>query len=370
MVELQPPPGGRDRQIRLEVPPTSAPEPAAAERRGVQWTAAVALVGIVGLAVALFVVLPRMVETRQPAYRGASPADRPAPPEPSEPPRPALTPNVPSEKEKEPEAVARERDEPAREPEVRATERREPVRETEKKEPPRNPFVEAMSQGLAALDRDDYAAARDAFLEARKLHPGSPESADGLSRAEAGLRRLEIAALQERAQAAEAAEDWHAAVQAYEAVLKIDPSVGFALEGADRARRRADLDDRLRYHLANQGRLASAEVLDEAARLLRQASEASAAGGARLQHQVEELGGLVESYSRPVRVELRSDNLTEVTVYRVGRLGTFEERDLSLRPGTYTVVGSRDGYRDVRRQLVVEPGQEPEPLWVRCEEKI
>lgn len=234
----------------------------------------------------------------------------------------------------------------------------------------RDPFVAAMSQGLAALDGEDYAAAHDAFLQAKKLRPGSPESADGLARAETGLRRLRIDALHGQAKAAEEAEDWHAAVAAYEAVLKIDPSVGFALEGAERARDRADLDDRLRYHLANEGRLSSSEVLEEAARLLRRASEASAAGGVRLQRQVETLGGLVESYSQPVRVELRSDNLTEVTVYRVGRLGTFESRDLSLRPGTYTVVGSRDGYRDVRRRLTVEPGQEPTPLEVRCEEKI
>ena len=57
-------------------------------------------------------------------------------------------------------------------------------------------------------------------------------------------------------------------------------------------------------------------------------------------------------------------------VYKVGRLGTFTERALDLHPGTYTVVGTRRGYRDVRRQLVIEPGQKPAPLEVRCEEKI
>ncbi len=74
--------------------------------------------------------------------------------------------------------------------------------------------------------------------------------------------------------------------------------------------------------------------------------------------------------SAPVRVRLESDDETEVTVYTVGRLGTFRERELELRPGAYTVVGSRRGYRDVRHQLVVVAGQEPEPLVVRCEEKI
>jgi len=69
-------------------------------------------------------------------------------------------------------------------------------------------------------------------------------------------------------------------------------------------------------------------------------------------------------------LSVQSDELTEVTVYRVGRLGTFERQRLQLRPGTYTVVGSRRGYRDVRHTLVIVAGEIPNPLTVRCEERI
>jgi hypothetical protein len=51
-------------------------------------------------------------------------------------------------------------------------------------------------------------------------------------------------------------------------------------------------------------------------------------------------------------------------------LGRFSQQILDLRPGTYTVVGSRSGYRDVRRRLTVDPNRPPRPLDVRCEEKI
>ena len=57
-------------------------------------------------------------------------------------------------------------------------------------------------------------------------------------------------------------------------------------------------------------------------------------------------------------------------VHKVGRLGTFTRKVLELRPGTYMVVGTRSGFRDVRRQLVVEPSGPPPPLVVRCEEEI
>ena len=57
----------------------------------------------------------------------------------------------------------------------------------------------------------------------------------------------------------------------------------------------------------------------------------------------------------PVKVALASDNATEVQIYRIGKLGLFEHRDLELMPGRYTVVGTRQGYRDVRKELNLLP---------------
>ena len=71
-----------------------------------------------------------------------------------------------------------------------------------------------------------------------------------------------------------------------------------------------------------------------------------------------------------VEIWLESDNATEVVVYRVGRLGTFEQFELELRPGTYTVTGTRRGYRDVRQQFTIKPGAPAGPFTIRCEEPI
>jgi hypothetical protein len=72
----------------------------------------------------------------------------------------------------------------------------------------------------------------------------------------------------------------------------------------------------------------------------------------------------------PVAVVIESDGLTEVAVSRVGRLGTLARRTLTLRPGAYTAVGSRPGYRDVRRQFTLSPGGAAVVVVVRCEEAI
>ena len=83
-----------------------------------------------------------------------------------------------------------------------------------------------------------------------------------------------------------------------------------------------------------------------------------------------DLDRLLQVAAKPVPVQLESDNLTEVTVFKVGRLGAFSSRTLELRPGAYIAVGSRPGYRDVRRNFRVGPGAEEAPVVVRCEEAI
>ncbi len=233
----------------------------------------------------------------------------------------------------------------------------------------RRDFERAMSAGLAALERQDYATAREAFGRAGELRPESPQSADGLARAEAGARLATINALRQEALAAEAREDWHAARERYQAALALDSTIEFALDGSARAGRRAELSDRIDYHVANPGRLASDEVLQEAQAILEQASEIDPRSPP-LEQQRQRLAAVVTAFSTPVTATLESDQLTEVTVYKVGRLGTFSRRALELRPGTYTVVGSRHGFRDVRHQLVIEPGATPSPLRVLCEEEI
>ena len=92
--------------------------------------------------------------------------------------------------------------------------------------------------------------------------------------------------------------------------------------------------------------------------------------GPVLRQQVADLDRLLQVAVTPVRVTLESDNLTEVTLFKVGRLGVFSSRTLELRPGAYTVVGSRPGYRDVRRIFRVTPGSDGAPVVVRCEEPI
>jgi hypothetical protein len=82
------------------------------------------------------------------------------------------------------------------------------------------------------------------------------------------------------------------------------------------------------------------------------------------------LARLLKRAATPLAVQFRSDNQTDVSIYKVGPLGTFEQRQLELRPGRYVAVGSRPGYRDVRLEFRVAPEIDMQPIVVQCEETI
>ncbi|MCP4897174.1 MAG: hypothetical protein GY906_09400 [bacterium] len=230
-------------------------------------------------------------------------------------------------------------------------------------------YVRAMSDGLVALERRQWQAAEAAFERASRLRPNAPEIADARVRIAAGKRRDTLAAGIQRAVEMEQTEQWREAERTYAKVLALDPTVAAALSGRERSDVRAELDERLEYHARNPGRLSSPAVFEEASSVLEQA-RAVKLTGARLETQISTLQAVLEEASRPIRVVIESDNLTDVVIYKVGPQGRFERRELDLRPGTYTVVGSRDGYRDVRKRLEVTPKSPHKPLVIQCREAL
>ena len=86
--------------------------------------------------------------------------------------------------------------------------------------------------------------------------------------------------------------------------------------------------------------------------------------------RIKKLEELVSIAQKPLKITIESDNLTDVAVYKVGKLGRFAVHELKLRPGTYTVVGTRDGYQDVRQKIVVKPGGQLLRVTVKCRVKI
>lgn len=230
-------------------------------------------------------------------------------------------------------------------------------------------FASAMARGFGAMSQANYPQARSAFEAAAKIRPGAPEVAQALKQVEQEDRTRVIAAKLDGARDLESKERWADALKEYRAVLQLDSTVAFANDGAARSAPRAELNEQLEIYLTQPERLFSVPVRAGARQTLQRAKSIPNPGPV-LQRQLATLGNWIARADAPVQVALQSDNQTQVTIYRVGELGAFEQRSLQLAPGSYTVVGTRPGYRDVRREIDVVPGTALPPVVIRCEDKI
>ena len=230
-------------------------------------------------------------------------------------------------------------------------------------------FDARMSEGFEALMVEDYLSARAAFRMAQKLIPGSPEPADGLLQVDQGLRLQNINTLEREAVALEQSEHWDAAATTYEEILKVDANLAFAIDGLSRARRMSALHTQLDDYIEDPDRLSVPSVMQKATTLAVSITAMDPIGP-RLAGQRDELMRLLKRAATPITVEVISDNMTSVSIYRIGVLGKLTSKRLDLRPGTYVAVGARPGFRDVRLEFRVAPEIDMQPVVVRCEEPI
>jgi tetratricopeptide (TPR) repeat protein len=230
-------------------------------------------------------------------------------------------------------------------------------------------FERLLSGAFGLLGDENFADAQMRFKAALAVRPGSREAQEGLKQAEQGAKLEQIALAEARGLAFERRELWEQAIALYRSVLESDETLLFAQTGLERAEARAGLDAKLTNLVDNPSLLLTDTVLTDARKLVDEVA-AQEVRGPRIDGQVEQLGRLITLASQPIAVRLTSDQLTTVTLYRVGSLGAFASRDVELRPGTYTVIGSRDGYRDVRETFTVRPGGNLPPISVVCVEPI
>lgn len=231
-------------------------------------------------------------------------------------------------------------------------------------------FRFAMSAALAALEKGDLKAAGTALARAVALEPQSPEVADARMRLERARQRARIAGARREAERLVRDERWREAAEHYAAVLDIDSNAAFARIGQQTSLGRSRLHAELDAYLAAPARLEAAELRDSARRVISAAGDVDAASEPALAGKLERLTEAIVLAETPLEVQLESDNLTDVTVYKVGRFGRFEHRELMLTPGTYVAVGTRAGYRDVRVEFTLTAGQDPALVRVRCRERI
>jgi tetratricopeptide (TPR) repeat protein len=230
-------------------------------------------------------------------------------------------------------------------------------------------YARAVGAGFAALGAGKLTEAQTDFQQALQFRPRGTEAAEGLQRVSAAMQASQLAALRQQAASLEAQERWRRAAAVYDTLLRENPSATSAKRARAHDEARAKLSDSLQAIIDHPDELALPSVRDEAVALLQEAREQTPSGPV-LQSQAEQVARLLPELDRPVLLNLISDNATQVTIPSIGVFGTFGKREIRLKPGTYTVIGTRDGYREVEQEFTVEPGQQSVTITVTCSEHI
>jgi len=232
-----------------------------------------------------------------------------------------------------------------------------------------NEYRDLMSQGITAFDNGKNVVARKSFVNALKIKPHGIEASDALAQVKNKILAQQITQHLRSAMDAEQSENWSKAGVQYRSVAKLDPELDGAKSGALRADRRATLDRQLISIIGKPARLADDNVHREAAAVLARAQTITNKG-TRLANQITQLSNVIKVARTPIPVTLLSNELSDITLYKIGPLGLFTQRSISVLPGHYVVVGRRRGFRDTRVEFDVSPDRPGVEITVQCEQKL
>lgn len=230
-------------------------------------------------------------------------------------------------------------------------------------------FQDAMSRAITALENGQISVADKALEEAARIRPDDPSMISARLRSKEIYKVQQLKSLQAKAEKLISEEDWAGVVSTYRTAIQIDDMVAFATIGLPEAEKRFQLDKLLKQVIGRPDRLQDEGPLREARQILKSAQQVENPGKV-LQSQVRVLSDLVKNASTIVEVVLQSNSATEIEIYHIGRFRPFVEKSIPLKPGTYTVVGRRPGYRDVRLTITITADMKMPVFVIRCEEPI
>lgn len=230
-------------------------------------------------------------------------------------------------------------------------------------------YALAMSQGYKNLNNKHYQQAISDFTAAQKISPAASDPKRAIQQSKNEALKAAITRHIHKAQQSEQLESWQPALLSYKQALELDKTLISAKVGMLRSSARAELDQNLQLILKKPERLANENVYAKAKLVYANAIQIKNKGK-KLQQQTIDVKYLLARIKLPVSLRIKSDNRTQITLYRVGELGHFLAKELTLKPGEYTIQGSRNGYRDVRQEFTLMPGHQLKTIVIQCSEKV
>ena len=230
-------------------------------------------------------------------------------------------------------------------------------------------FQNSLSRGYQLMAEDKFEETKIEFNQALQINPSSKDVLQAIEELELKVRMSKIESIQYEALIAEVNEQWTLAKKHYEAILKLDANIKDASESLKTVNQRISLASELIFFTANADNLSDDDLLKKAKKTLNQAIAIKKKGPV-LVGQIANLENIISLASVPINILILSDEMTIVTLYKVGELGVFLNKKMALRPGIYKAVGTRNGFRDVSLRFKVLPGKNNQSFRIECKERV
>ena len=226
---------------------------------------------------------------------------------------------------------------------------------------------DALTKAHEQLTAKNFDESEQIFKEILTDYPKNVAAQTGLQQVGRARLAAKIEALRLEGLEKENVLDMHGALETYDEALAIDSSLQFANEGRQRVFEIISVINDMNATLKDPHALSADDIFDEAKQTL-ETAQGYRGHSDEYDNLLEDFADLVNYAGTHLPVVLISDDITEVTLTTSHRIGSFQQHELTLRPGRYTLHGSRDGWVDIRKTFIVQ--QDMEPVSIVCEEQI
>lgn len=226
-----------------------------------------------------------------------------------------------------------------------------------------------LQQASADIKAQNTQAARLEVAEASALYPGEPDTAALSAQIDTMERNRRVSALLQDAEVLEKQDNWPAVMARFEQILGEDASNRAAINGREKANKIISANNRVVDILNRQIRLQDATVYQKTLEFI-DLIKPLAPDSKTLASSISTLEERLELWQQKVQVTVRSDGKSQVSVRRVGQVGTVKQKDILLRPGNYDFECSRKGYQSKIVEHFVPPGQNGTLVSISCDVRI
>ncbi|MYD42513.1 MAG: hypothetical protein F4W90_01315 [Gammaproteobacteria bacterium] len=227
---------------------------------------------------------------------------------------------------------------------------------------PKRSFNDLMTSAHRYVEAEEWAKAKHELTLALQHNPKSTAAQELLETTNAELAKVQNRRSSAAFKAAVAAEDW---VKANQLASDLNQPNSTQTIEIRRSNQLADIELSVDRLLANPSQMARPSAQREFKQIT--ASLTNIDPGRRIAAKYQELASANQHWTTPVTIVVQSDRRTNVIIQPGQTLGKFREKRLKLMPGEYQLIGRRQGFHEVRHELVLQPGQEERTYQIRAD---